>query len=206
MLAILEGLNYPAGMNPRPEAADLSRVGVGISDDWRLARRVSQLFSYTNSYYHQYPLLDITNPPSEVREHFEFVCCSDVLEHVPPPVDVALEGLLSLLKPGGFAVLSVPCNSKDETSEYYPNLVSYEMTNGVLNWVDRSGSIHQDPSPEMHGGSGQTLAFRLWSRDDLIRRCQNVGFHTVYQPMTLPPIAEQNATPEHYGLIIARRS
>ena len=40
---------------------------------------------------------------------FDVVTCFDVLEHVQNP-QVAMEGILRVLKPGGFAVISVPAN------------------------------------------------------------------------------------------------
>jgi SAM-dependent methyltransferase len=205
MLAVLEGLGYPRESTPYDLRADWSRIGVGISDDFLLAQRLSQLFFYTNSFYHQFPTVDITDPPQETHGRFEFVVCSDVLEHVPPPADAALIGIQKMLKPGGFAVLTVPCHQESVTREYYPDLCSWTLKGGALLWVDADGASHVDSSPEMHGGAGQTLAFRHWSRTDLMNRALTAGFTTAYSPLSMPPIDLANSNLDHAGIVIARR-
>lgn len=205
MVATLEGLGYPREIMPYDLRADWSRIGVGISDDFLLAQRLSQLFFYTNSFYHQFPLIDITDPPPETHGHFEFVVCSDVLEHVPPPVDLALVGIQKMLKPGGFAVLTVPCHGEPVTREFYPDLSSWTLEGGALRWVNTAGVSHVDTSPEMHGGAGQTLAFRYWSRTDLTNRSLAAGFTTAYSPLGMPPINPANSNLDHAGIVIARK-
>ena len=205
MMAILEGLGYPLDVNPKSMNIDLSRIGLGISDDWRLARRINQIFYYTNSFYHRFPVLDVMNPPQEASNFFEFISCSDVLEHTPPPTTKALAGLLKILKPGGFAVVTVPCTSDAETREYYPVLKDWFIKDNILYWWDELGVQRSDETPEWHGGEGQTIAFRHWSRHSLIEECKKVGFSTAYSPMNMPPIAERNNNADHAGIVIARR-
>jgi hypothetical protein len=110
-----------------------------------------------------------------------FVSCSDVLEHVPYPVDSALTGLRSILtRPSGFAVISVPNSNRAETWEYYPNLANFEVCDdGKVSWSDRNGCSYVDDEPEFHGGGGQTLTFREWSLDDLSTRLLQAGFSSV---------------------------
>ncbi len=96
MLAILEGLGYPPNIDPREIQTDFSRLGLGISDDFLLARRISNLFSYTNSFYHRFPILDVMNPPDSATNFFEFVSCSDVLEHTPLRHQARWPGYLGL--------------------------------------------------------------------------------------------------------------
>ncbi len=201
MLAVLEGLGYPEDASVSP---DFSRYGLGVSDDMKLAQRLFQLFMYTNSYFHQFPTVDITSPPSETRAQFEFIVCSDVLEHVPPPVEFALLGLRSMLRPQGFLVVSVPCQVNPESTEYYPNIVSWDLSDDGLRWTDLAGIDHFDPDPELHGGSGQTLAFRFWSITDLADRLVRTGFSSVRHPSRLPPINNSQFDEAHAGILIAR--
>lgn len=200
MLSVLEGLGYPEGASVSP---DFSRYGLGISDDMTLAQRLFQLFMYTNSYYHQFPKIDVTSPPAETRGQFEFIVCSDVLEHVPPPAEFALLGLHSMLRPGGFLVVSVPCQTGPQTAEYYPKIVTWELSDDGLRWRDSAGSEHFDPDPELHGGSGQTLAFRFWSVTDLAERLLSCGFSSVRYPSRLPPIDDSRFGVEEAGILIA---
>lgn len=79
---------------PSPELSpNWAWRGVGASDHMALAGALASKFDYTNSYYHRFPRLDLLNVSEEQRRQFGFVICSDVLEHVPPPADRALEGL-----------------------------------------------------------------------------------------------------------------
>lgn len=176
--AVLTALKYPLSETIRSISPDLSRVGLGISDDWRLATRLASRFDYTNSYLHRFPILDLADPPRECEGFFEFIVCSDVLEHtqtrLPPMI-----GLRQMLRRGGFAVLSVPHNPGERDSEFYPSLTTYTASNGQVHWTDAFGRSHVDSSPEFHGGAGQTLVFRRFSRDQFMSDLRAAGFTRV---------------------------
>ena len=184
--AVLVGLGYPDQINIRDINPDLSRVGLGISDDWRLASIFSPLFAYTNSFLHQFPLVDICSPPPEVLGKFEFISCSDVLEHTPPPRNAALVGLFQMLKPAGFAVISVPLRRGFEFAEFYPGLTKWRTENDSIHWVDENGLESIDSQPEFHGGEGLTLAFRQWTEEKLIEELKAVGFSEIIS-RPIPP-------------------
>jgi hypothetical protein len=172
-LLVLRGLDIP--LTPlRLGDQDFSRSGLGISDNVFLAAALAGRFDYVNSYLHRFPRLDISEVPPDLGGAFEFVVCSDVLEHVPPPVEPALQGLASLVRPGGFVVASVPC-TRGETVEHYPDLDSYDIVGETVVWTGKDGREHCDPHPEFHGGQGRTLAFRLWNVDDFHARLDQVG-------------------------------
>ena len=182
------GVQLGTGRPPAPFpdfASDYSWRGIGTSDHMALAGALSMKFDYTNSYYHRYPRLDLLNIPDELQHHFGFVICSDVLEHVPDPVDPALSGIAHLLGDHGFAILSVPTG--ETTSEYYPNIATWNEFYDRVEWVDTSGEEHIDNDPEFHGGPGQTLAFRRWGAQDFCTRVQTAGFERI---MEIPPYPE----------------
>ena len=158
---------------------DWSTRGIGISDDIKVASRLGGKFSYVNTYYHQGPKLDLCSVDQQWVESARFVICSDVLEHVPAPVEMALKGLYSLLQSGGVAVISVPYKSEGATEEFYPELDRYEVVDDNVVWYDTSGVRHVDVQPEFHGGAGQTLAFRLWSLPGLLDALSSCGFSRV---------------------------
>lgn len=114
---------------------DKSREGLGASDWFGLAAELANCFTYTNSFYHKYPQLDLSAPPEIAIGQFEFCTCSDVLERVRPPVERAFAGLFSILKPGGAAIVSVPTTERvTGIFEKYPNLHdfrTYEGNNGI---------------------------------------------------------------------------
>ena len=200
--AILCGLGYPEDENIQIIDSDMSRIGLGISDDWRLARALSPLFAYTNSFLHQFPLVDICSPPKETLEKFEFISCSDVLEHTPPPRSAALIGLFQMLKPGGFTVISVPLRRGFQFAEFYPELSRYRIENGSIHWTDNDGLESTDSQPEFHGGSGLTLAFRQWTEEKLIEELKNVGFLEIISR----PIPSHLVTERTICVVIARKA
>ena len=77
---------------------DRSIRGVGLSDWDAYAERLAERLSYTNTYYHQEPLLDITRVPEEKFGSCDFLISTDVFEHVLPPVGEAFVGARQLLK------------------------------------------------------------------------------------------------------------
>ena len=82
--------------------------GIGMSDPPGLAARLAEKFDYTNSFYHQEPRLDIVHPQPDQTGRYDFILSSEVLEHVPQPVDRAFQNLHRILKPDGLLLLTVP--------------------------------------------------------------------------------------------------
>lgn len=78
--AVLLLLGYQSGRTTTIKP-DLSRQGLGVSDDYRVASALSRSFSYVNTFLHQFPIVDLEKVPHETIGQYEFVTCSDVLEH-----------------------------------------------------------------------------------------------------------------------------
>jgi ubiquinone/menaquinone biosynthesis C-methylase UbiE len=168
--------------------SDWSRIGLGISDDVIVASRLSTKFSYANSFFDGFPHLDIRDIPPIAKNLFEFVSCSDILEHVDSNLDKAIHGLSKLLKPGGFAVLSVPINLEAETVEFYPNLSSFKVMKGVVEWRNHKGESFVDLDPEFHGGRGQNLAFRDFSDESFKEVILKNGFRSISKGWASPKL------------------
>jgi SAM-dependent methyltransferase len=187
-----------------PERPDLR--GIGMSDwgyDWRLAEKLG----YQNTFYDEEPRLDITAPPQELLETLDFVISSDVFEHVPPPVQRAFDGAVSLLRPGGVFVLTVPYSAEGETREHFPNLAEWEIVQfkGARILVNHTATGEWEVYDDLHfhGGPGLTLEMRHFSRPDLIRRMREAGFDEVTDWHDAP---EFEPWRERHGLpIVARR-
>jgi hypothetical protein len=136
---------------------------------------------------------------------FNFVTCSDVLEHVIPPVSIAFENLFKIIKSNGFLVLSVPVDVLSEkTEEFYPDLKNFEVIDEKVHWTNSKGIEIIDENPEWHGGRGITLAFRVWSEQDLIQQLTRVGFRNIEKI----PSSPNNMVPflSGAGTYIARKS
>ena len=107
--------------------ADPTIVGIGLSDWAGYAASLEAKFAYTNTYYHQPPLLDIAEPVGERAKTCDFVISTDVFEHVAPPVQRAFTGAFDLLKPGGHLILTAPFTNEPATIEHFPNLHDYRI-------------------------------------------------------------------------------
>jgi SAM-dependent methyltransferase len=159
--------------------------GVGLSDWDEYARRLADRVSYTNTYYHQEPFLDITNIPDESSGSCDFVISTDVFEHVAPPVSKAFDGALKLLKPGGTLVLTVPFATEiDETREHFPRLGKFEIVepaNGQYRMINTrdDGVVEHFDDLVFHGGPGTTLEMRVFARASLEAELKRAGFTNI---------------------------
>ncbi len=156
---------------------------VGVSDGYLMERKLSRIYgsNYQNYQYHMKPMLDITKVPVEQYNSADIVSCTDVLEHVAPPIDLAFSGLRNLLKPDGTLILSVPHSDlRGVHIEHFPLMKSYEID---LDGTPKlTGVLHNGDKVEFndlvfHGGDGTTLEFRIFSQksllDDLLAACFN---------------------------------
>jgi SAM-dependent methyltransferase len=155
----------------------------GVSDAELVARALAQKVSYTNTFLHQAPFLDICAPAPEHLASCDVLVCSDVLEHVPPPVERAFEGMRKVIRPGGFLLLTVPCTALEATAEHYPGLHDYRIVerDGKPVLVNRTaeGELEEFADLVFHGGPGETLEMRHFAMKDLETRLSRAGFSTI---------------------------
>ncbi|MEJ1354015.1 MAG: methyltransferase domain-containing protein [Candidatus Sedimenticola sp. (ex Thyasira tokunagai)] len=135
---------------------------------------------YTNTFLHKPPYLDISNPDSQWLGCCDFVISSDVLEHVAPPVRLAFENTLRLLKPGGVFVLTVPYTKTGETVEHFSELHDYHIEKRKGKWVLQNtttdGRSQVFDHLIFHGGEGETLEMRLFSETGVLGELYRAGF------------------------------
>lgn len=160
--------------------------GIGLTDWSDYAPRLTELFSYENTFYHEEPRLDISDPAisPDLLNSQDFLISSDVFEHVVPPVDRSLRNVWRILKPGGFLVLTVPYAPRTETVEHFPDLNEFtvsEQGDGtfVLRNVTAAGEIQEFNQLIFHGGPGATLEMRVFGEGDLLVRLRDAGFTEV---------------------------
>ncbi len=158
-------------------------VGIGISDSPVYARPLGKKFSYTNTFYHKRPRLDITDISDDLQGTADFVITSEVLEHVPPPVETAFENLFKLLKPNGLCVLTVPYKNEGLTIEHFPDLHSCRIEGKgekrILVNRTREGQEQVFKDLIFHGGKGSTLEMRLFSKRSLLDHIRQAGFQEI---------------------------
>lgn len=171
-------------------------AGIGMSDWEPLAARLGERLGYRNTHYHREPRLDITRVPPELAGSLDFVLCSDVLEHVGPPVERALASCFELLRPGGVLVLTVPFSFEDKTVEHFPDLHEYETLTfhgrPILVNRTRDGRWQVFDDLVFHGGEGETLELRRFAREPLLRQLAAAGF---------VDIVEHTREVEEYGIV-----
>jgi len=155
--------------------------GIGMSDWSVYADRLRDRLAYRNTFYDREPRLDITATlPAELAGACDFVISSEVLEHVPPPVERAFANCYALLKPGGVLVFTVPWRTEGKTDEHFPALHDYalaQLTSGpVLVNRTRDGEVELFEDLVFHGGEGETLEMRIFSGPDVLAHLRAAGF------------------------------
>jgi len=146
--------------------------GIGMSDSPQLASRLAEKFDYTNTFYHQAPFFDVTQPDDRDAGRFDFILSSEVMEHVPPPVERSFAALARLLKPDGLLLMTTPYSIGGKTAEHFPELHQYALASPggrtVLVNRRRDGCLEIFENLVFHGGHGSTLEVRVFSEQSLI--------------------------------------
>lgn len=157
--------------------------GLGISDSDIYSGRLKRHFSYTNTFFDREPSFDLTRPDEREFGKYDFVICSDVLEHVPQPFDVALGTLAGLLKPAGVLILTAPYTLAEDTLEHFDGLHESGLAEvgGKTVLVNRAADGHYQVFDQLvfHGGQGSTLERRVFSEADLRARLMAAGLASV---------------------------
>jgi SAM-dependent methyltransferase len=167
-----------------PEFPVLKQIrGIGMSDSPELAKMLAEKFDYTNTFYHQAPFFDITNPREGDAGRYDFILSSEVMEHVPPPIEKSFEALARLLKPEGVLLLTTPYNVEGKTVEHFPELHEYTLAsvggNIVLVNRRRDGGVEVFENLNFHGGPGSTLEIRVFTEKSLRETIAAGGFPVV---------------------------
>lgn len=154
--------------------------GIGMSDPDFLAAALEPKFRYVNTYYHKPPYFDVLSPESGEDGRYDFVVSSEVLEHVPDPVDRAFQNLAKLLKPGGVLLLTTPYRLGEVNSEHFPKMQDHAVVELDGRWVlvhrDAEGNIRTHEDLVFHGGDGSTLEMRVFSESGLKKLLGDAGF------------------------------
>jgi SAM-dependent methyltransferase len=160
-----------------------SLKGMGLSDQLSYAVPLAKKTAYVNTFYDREPFFDVMAAHPELYGTYKFILSADVFEHIPIPVERALEEAYKLLQPDGCLYITVPSSLDEETVEHYPNLYQYSIVNlgGCHVLVNRTkdGEIEVHRDLVFHGGPGATLEMRLFSRRDLTQKLLSVGFSEV---------------------------
>lgn len=155
---------------------------IGISDGHLIEKILKTVYKshYQNFHYHQEPKLDITQVPLNLYSSADIVSCTEVLEHVAPPVDLAFSGLRKLLKKNGILVLSVPhSDSSGVHLEHFPEMTNVQL---ILDEKPRlvgtlkDGKWKEFSNLIFHGGVGFTLEYRVFSFQSLKKEILDSGF------------------------------
>jgi hypothetical protein len=154
----------------------------GVSDGASIYEVLTSKFkaNYRNFEYHIEPRLDITNVESAMECTADIISCSEVLEHVQPPVEAAFTGLNVILKRGGFLVISVPHREKGFPHiEHFPVLTESHIDfSGDPKLIGKTvtGETIEFGDLVFHGGAGSTLEYRVFSEDSLRSNLLSSGF------------------------------
>jgi len=157
--------------------------GLGMTDKEGYARILAEKFDYTNTHYDREPRFYFTEAHPRLAGSYDFILSSDVIEHIAPPVERALEEVHRLLKPHGFLGVTVYCNAADEMREHFPGLHQFRIVqlgnSAVLINRRQDGSLVMAENLIFHGGSGATLEMREFGITALESKLLGAGFREV---------------------------
>ena len=159
--------------------------GVGLSDWIGYAAVLPLKLSYTNTFYHQEPKLDIVALLEPGLEgSLDFLISSDVFEHVTPPVSRAFDNTYKLLKRNGVFILTVPYTKDGQTREHFPELHKFEIVRSegrsILKNTTEDGRDQVFENLIFHGGDGSTLEMRLFAESSLKHELMQAGFQDIH--------------------------
>lgn len=155
---------------------------IDLSGWFKFEKYFGEIVSYKNTFFHKEPKLDINNPAEKWHDSANILISSEVFEHTLPPPSLAFMGAKKVLKPGGSLILTVPfVNKRDYTLEHYPNLHNYIIKKDandefVLHNTTRTGELEIFKNLKFHGGPGETLETRVFSRNSLLDELNKAGF------------------------------
>jgi SAM-dependent methyltransferase len=157
--------------------------GVGISDSADYSGRLAAKFDYRNTEYDREPRLDIAHPDEREFGTYDFIVCSEVLEHVVAPVETAFSNLFRLLAPDGVLLMTVPYKPSGTTEEHFGPMDDFALAKmaGQTVLVRRKPGGGYDVFDNLvfHGGSGSTLEMRVFSEQDLRAQTAGAGFSSL---------------------------
>jgi hypothetical protein len=163
---------------------DKTLTGLGMSDWVGYASGLERKFSYTNTFYHVEPRLDISMIDGQFTAKHRFLISSDVFEHIPLyALESSFMNCRRLLRDNGVFIFTVPFKKHGATEEHFPNLHDFRIveTNGkrfLLN-TTTAGTVEIFDNLVFHGGEGMTLEMRMFSESDLRSHLERAGFGSV---------------------------
>jgi hypothetical protein len=168
--------------------ADFPRLksirGLGMSDQQGYASLLAEKFDYTNTFYDREPRMDFTAAHPELYGTYDFILSADVLEHIAPPVERALDETCRLLNARGLLGITVFCNPSDNLREHFPHLHTYRTValgdSTVLINRRADGELEIHDQLVFHGGSGATLEMREFGITSLKQKLLAAGFRDVH--------------------------
>jgi SAM-dependent methyltransferase len=154
--------------------------GIGMSDTPELAKHLAAKLDYTNTFYHQAPSFDAVHPDPRDFGRYDFILSSEVMEHVPQPIERAFANLFQLLKPDGLLILTTPYSIQGKTKEHFPELHDFTLatleSETVLVNRRLDGSVEVFEDLVFHGGPGSTVEMRVFTEESLRETLLGVGF------------------------------
>jgi len=159
-------------------------TGIGMSDSPLYANLLKEVFSYTNTFYHQEPKLDISDLSSWSSDSVDFLISSDVFEHIPlSGLEKSFFNARKLLKKNGVFIFSVPYSVGGNTVEHFPSLNTWKLMKKNGTWILQNilpdGAEEEYSQLCFHGGEGATLEMRRFSINDIFNRLTIAGFSDI---------------------------
>ncbi|HTP88617.1 MAG TPA: methyltransferase domain-containing protein [Candidatus Acidoferrales bacterium] len=183
--------------------------GIGLTDKECYAALLAQKFDYTNTHYDREPRFDIKEAHPHLAGTCDFILAADVLEHIAPPLEQAMQEMCRLLKPNGFLGITIYCEPGDTMREHFPEMHQYRVVHlgdsDVLINRRRDGTLEIREDLVFHGGSGETLEMREFGITGLRCRLLDAGFRDIHLLTADVPEIGVHFDPDVSQPLIARK-
>lgn len=158
-------------------------MGMGMSDWEPLSALLQDKFSHTNTFFHTEPQFDVMAGDPSLEGKFDYVICSEVFEHVVPPLERGVRNLRKLLKPGGRLIFSTPFTAAPTTTEHFPGMRDFRLCEFDGTWVlvakDSEGHFKAYDNLIFHGGPGTVVEMRVFGDPQITQLIRDAGFSRV---------------------------
>lgn len=162
-----------------PSNRGFTCIGIGDSNGARqsLSEKITYVETPFDTAEPDRPFLKIADIPDELRARGDVVACSEILQHVMPPAQVAFDGLFTMLKPGGLLIVTVPYGF-ESTVEHFPNLNNWTIVrdNGKATLRNTTASGATERFTDLRFYGTELLEMRVFGLSDLRKALRDAGF------------------------------
>ncbi len=148
-------------------------AGVGIGDLGTARHKLAEKIDFIEADLER----SCAGVPGTLIDRADVLVCSEVLQHVLPPVQSAFDALIKMIKPCGLLIMTVPYGF-ETTLEHFPNLHDWKLVRAggetVLSNTTTSGEKETFSNFRLYEDG--KLEMRVFGLEDIRKALRLAGF------------------------------